>query len=98
MVSTLSLVLLCGLASALVVPSEPLDLLSLDKRANDGIIANDVNIQGFTYYMNVKVGSEGEVFNPVCDTGSPITWFPDNDGWVYQSKTLVNTSEPFHVQ
>ena len=85
------------MAAALVIPSEPLDLSSLDKRANDGIISTPVIQNSFYYFMDVKIGSEGKVFRPIADTGSPITWMPNTDDWAHKSTTLVNTTEVFPV-
>lgn len=86
-----------SLATALVIPNEPLDLSSLDKRANDGIVSTPVTQNDFVYFMNVKVGSQGKLFTPLADTGSPITWVPNTDDWAHKSTSLINTTQPFFV-
>lgn len=93
-----NLLLLCSLAAAVAIPSEPIDLLALDKRAPEGIVVADLGLNdNFQYSMAVKVGSEGKLFNPVADTGSVITWFPNDDDWADKSTTLINTTETFSV-
>ena len=85
------LLLLIAVASALVVPAEP-----LDKRHPEGIVTANVNITDqFYYHMQVKVGSQGHSFNPIPDTGSHESWLPDLDGWASQSTSLKNLTLPF---
>lgn len=89
----MKLLLLIAVASALVVPAEP-----LDKRHPEGIIINDINISDlFAYNMQVKVGSQGHSFNAIADTGSPDAWFPNFDGWASHSTSLKNLTLPFSV-
>ncbi|CAN3375063.1 hypothetical protein DIURU_005631 [Diutina rugosa] len=84
---------LIAVASALVVPAEP-----LDKRHPEGIVSGDITISNeFTYHMEVKVGSQGHSFNPVPDTGSWESWFPNFDGWASQSTSLKNLTTPFSI-
>ncbi|CAN3372349.1 hypothetical protein DIURU_004527 [Diutina rugosa] len=82
---------LIAVASALVVPAEP-----LDKRHPERIVTANVNITDqFYYHMQVKVGSQGHSFNPIPDTGSHESWLPDLDGWASQSTSLKNLTSPF---
>lgn len=90
--------LLCALATALVVPREPLDLSAMSKRAPLGIIATNITKgRFFQYFIDVKVGSEGKVHRPLVDTGAGPVWFPNDDDWGHRSTSLVNNvMEPHH--
>lgn len=93
-----NVLLLCALAMA--IPIDSLDLLlELDQRASLGFLTSDVTINGnLLYLMEVKVGSQGQVFHPIADSGSLVLWLPNDDDWVHHSTSLVNTTEPFSIQ
>lgn len=93
MVGFFNVLLLCALATAMVVPAGPLDL---SKRTSLGIIAGDLtNNDYLKYYVNVTVGSEGEVFRVVADSGSTLFWVSNKNNWTQKSTSFVNSTEVF---
>lgn len=93
--SIFNLLQLFVVASALVVPQEASD--SVDKRSNANVISADLTLYSGRYWTTVRVGSQGTPFSLELDSGSGETWVPNNDGWPYQSTSLVNLTTPFDV-
>lgn len=99
MVLLCNVLLLCALATALVVPAEPVDVVSMmDKRAPQGIVTAELTPQKFKYMMEIKVGSEGKVFRPLADSGSSVAWLPySSDNWTDVSPALTDLHQTFEL-
>lgn len=95
MVLIFNVLLLCALATALVVPAQPLDL---NKRCPQGVLATDISRDDdWTYHIEVKVGSQGKLFRPNLDT-TGAAWFPNDDDWTQLSTLFSKAGKNFGVK